>query len=771
MQEEKILVVCPMEEKNKILLQLQQEKKLHDVKFMTKEEFKENYYFSYNENALFYLLKKYHYHLDVAKIYLENLYFIDDEKKYRAPKLLFLQQLKKELKEEGLLIENPNFSSYLNERKIIVKNYYDLDLYEEKMLNTKIDYSQKKALPAVVECQTMEEEVNFVCLKILSLLKQGIDINKIFLTNISVDYHYIIHKLFSYYHIPIQLERNHSIYGTKVVQDYLKTGQLDLEDKKKYSINKKLVSILSDLINIDDTTKEYQEILIDKLKSTKLPTEKKENAIQIKDLYKESFTDDEYVFVLGMNQDLLPKMEKDIDFINDAIKGEVDLYSTKEKNQRNKNKTIEVLSSINHLFLSYKLSSPFQSFYKSSLINELELKIVTSELDNYNFSDAYNKIRLAEQLDLYHLYGEEPEELRKLYTHYKIPYKTYTNVFSKINPDTYLENLPYPLKLSYTSLNTYSECKFKYYVHYVLKLDPFKDTFASFIGSLYHKILSLYQKSNFDFEIEYQKYLAEHELSLKEKLLLVKIKKDLLSLLEILKKQQLLTGFDDAYFEKKVEIPLQKKVSVLFTGYIDKIMYYKKVEDTYFAIIDYKTGTIDTHLEPMKYGLHMQLPSYLYLMHYAKVFENPIFVGIYYQNILFNYPTWKGKDIEKEQQEKYLLQGYSTDNIDILERFDSTMKQSEYIKSMSYSEEKGFGPHAKVMDDDTLYHLVQYTKKYIDSATDDIIDANFQIDPKVYAGKNISCEFCSFKDLCYKTEKDLIYLDKVEDLSFLGGED
>ena len=75
------------------------------------------------------------------------------------------------------------------------------------------------------------------------------------------------------------------------------------------------------------------------------------------------------------------------------------------------------------------------------------------------------------------------------------------------------------------------------------------------------------------------------------------------------------------------------------------------------------------------------------------------------------------------------------------------------------------------MDDDTLYHLVQYTKKYIDSATDNIIDANFQIDPKVYAGKNISCEFCSFKDLCYKTEKDLIYLDKVEDLSFLGGED
>ena len=30
-------------------------------------------------------------------------------------------------------------------------------------------------------------------------------------------------------------------------------------------------------------------------------------------------------------------------------------------------------------------------------------------------------------------------------------------------------------------------------------------------------------------------------------------------------------------------------------------------------------------IEPMKYGLHMQLPVYLYLIHYSKVFPNPIF--------------------------------------------------------------------------------------------------------------------------------------------------
>ena len=349
---------------------------------------------------------------------------------------------------------------------------------------------------------------------------------------------------------------------------------------------------------------------------------------------------------------------------------------------------------------------------------------------------------------------------------------TYSNSFTGINNDTYLTNLPYPLKLSYTSLNSYNECAFKYYIKYVLKLDKYEDTFAAFIGSLYHNILELYQKTNFDFETEYRKYLEKRELTLKEKMLLIRIKKDLIHLIESLKQQQLLTGYDETLFEKKVEVELDKKVSVIFTGTIDKIMYYKKIEDTYFTLVDYKTGFIDTHIEPMKYGLHMQLPVYLYLIHYSKVFANPIFTGIYYQNIMFNYPTWTGKkDSEQIYKENLMLQGYSTEDTSVLARFDSTFEKSEYIKSMSYTEEKGFGTYAKTISDETLYDLVQYTKNHISKKTDEILASNFEINPKVYAGKNIACEFCKFKDLCFMKEQDQKYLDKVDDLSFLGGEE
>ena len=129
------------------------------------------------------------------------------------------------------------------------------------------------------------------------------------------------------------------------------------------------------------------------------------------------------------------------------------------------------------------------------------------------------------------------------------------------------------------------------------------------------------------------------------------------------------------------------------------------------------------------------------------------------------------KDKEQIYKENLMLQGYSTEDTSILERFDSTYEKSEYIKSMSYTEEKGFGTYAKTISDETLFDLVKYTKEHISKKTDDILESKFEINPKVYAGKNIACDFCQFKDLCFMKEKDQVYLEKVEDLSFLGGEE
>lgn len=766
--ENNMLIICPNEQKSKILEKLEQENKLYNLKFMTKKEYLDNYFFTYKDNALLYLMKKYHYKVDVCKVYLNCLYVIDENKVYQNKKLLFLQNLKKELQEQGLLEYNSSFKDYLKGKRKVVLNYPKLDLYERIALETEEIVTKNQKELVVTEYKTMEEEVNGIALKILKLLNEKVSINKIYLTNVTNDYLYTIDRIFSYYKIPINLNIKYPIFGTKIVKDYLQEEKLDLENSNR--ITKKLVSILNSLIDLKDESKEYKELLISKIKSASVSSEEYKNAVQVKNLENEEFLEDEYVFVLGLNQDNLPKLEKDTDFISDKDKQEVKLYTTDEKNKIAKTSLINIFNSIKNLYLSYKLQSPFQSMYPSSIIEEYKIKVITPEEDTYNFSNLYNKLRLGSKLDTYNRYQEITPMLKELYTHYNIPYQSYNNSFKGINKETYLENLPYPLKLSYTSINTYNECKFKYYLNYVLKLNTFEDTFAAFVGSLYHKILQLYKKTNFDFEKEYQKYLERRELSLKEKVLLVRLKKELLDLLEQEKQQDLIIGYTDEYLEQKIDIPLRKDIEVIFTGTIDKIMYYKKIEDTYFAIVDYKSGTVDTKIEKMKYGLSMQLPVYLYLINYSKVFDNPIFTGIYYQNILFNYPSFDKKSLEEIKKDRIKLQGYSTDDVSILSRFDPTYENSEVIKSMKTTE-KGFYHYTKILNDKEVYNMISYTKKEIEKATDEILEADFSINPKIYDGKNISCEFCEFKDICYKSQKDTIYLDKVADLSFLDRRD
>ena len=130
-------IICPNETKMKLLKDASSKNELLNIKFMTKEEYKNIYYFSYNEKTLAYLMKKYNYNIDVCKVYLNNLYVIDEAKTYKSPKLNFLKDLKKELFQENLLIINKTYKDYLKDKSIIVKNEYNLDKYEEEMLNLK----------------------------------------------------------------------------------------------------------------------------------------------------------------------------------------------------------------------------------------------------------------------------------------------------------------------------------------------------------------------------------------------------------------------------------------------------------------------------------------------------------------------------------------------------------------------------------------------------------------------------------------------------------
>ncbi len=773
--QDNLLIICPNDTKIQILQEICQKKILINIKFMDIDTFIENYFYKYDNKTVSYIMNKYNTNIDISKMYLEKLYVIDLEKKYKSKKIIFLQELKKDLIKKELLYTNDYFKDYIKEKNIKIINYPKLEKYlidTLKKLNAQfIDKEYKKREFTVVEANDIFEEVTFVIENIIDLYKNKIPLNKIFIININDDYNYTIEYLFKMFNIPINIENKNSIASTLIVKKYLNDNTLpELTSKNEELINK-IISIKNSLIDLENDSN-YNSFFKNSLENTYLPAPKYKNAVNITNIFTRNFNDDEYVFVLNFNDSIIPIMYKDEEFITDNDKNEVNLFTTSYKNKREKEITINYLSNIKNITLSYKLNSFKDKFYPSSMINDYNMKVKKYEINNYNISHKYNKRMLSTYLDRYYKYKEENKHLKSLYKTYKetLEYNTYNNKFTGIDKKIFLDKVD-KITLSYTSMNTYNQCKFKYYVNYILNLDPFNETFYTLIGNLFHYILEKCFSSNFNFENTWNGYLEDKELLIKEKFFLEKLKKNLINVIDIIKEQIMYTDFKKCYYEKKIYIPLEdNEIKASFIGKIDKIMYYNSGNNDYFSVIDYKTGSFDSKLYDMKYGLSMQLATYLYLINKSNIFRNPKFGGMYFQKVLMGNVSYDLKKTYIEKMKDSLkLVGYSTDNEEILKYLDHEYTNSKIIKSMKKTD-KGFSRYAKILTNDEVNNIINYTEKVIYDSLKSIKTADFDVNPKRIDNIDVSCTSCKYKDLCYRKEEDYINLEKCEDLSFLEGD-
>lgn len=755
---EDTILITPSKTKKYILKKYSDS--LLPIKFISLEEFRKSYFFSYNNKALDYLISKYHYNLSTAKTIINNLYFIDVEKNYNDSKLISLQNIKKDLIENNYLEFNFLFKNYIKNKNILIYNYFLLEPYEEEIFknNKIVNLKPKNINIPVYHCSSLEEEIIFVIENILSLIDKGVPLNKIIISNVDSEYSFLMYKLFSYYNIPLNINLNQNLYGTSIVKKYLETKELPGFINP---IVKKLVDVINSLKDIEDSPN-YQEFLVDTLKSTKLSSTRYDNAVNVvSDI--PIVDDDNYLFIVSLNQDVLPKIYKDEDYLSDKLKLTVGLMPSYIKNKKEKERVISIISNTKNCILSYKDKSSFNEYLKSSLIDELNLEVIDYKMNTTN-SNLYNKLLLGEKLDNYYKYNEIDDYLKKLYSHYVIPYNTYDNKYKNVKKEELYEYLNSYLKVSYTSLNSFYLCKFQYYIKYILKIDPYKSNFSTVIGNLFHYIFSVMDNPLFNLDREWDSYLEKQTLSLKERFFLNNLKEDLIEDIRIIKDQDLLTNFKDKLYEKEVNVKLDKQIDTILTGKIDKIMYHNNL----VSIIDYKTGSITTNINNLKYGLSMQLPIYLYLVNKSGLFTNPRIAGIYLQKVLNSNNSFSSsKTLEEMRLENLKLQGYSTADLEVLSDFDKTYEKSELIKSMKLNKDSSFSAYAKVLNDEEFDNILTYTDKKINEAVDSILDADFRIDPKVMDNSNLSCCYCKYKDLCFMTNKDTITLEKQNDLSFL----
>ena len=773
------LIIAPSSYKEQILSYLTDNKLIVNIKIMSFNEYLKNYYFDYDLKTIKYLYDKYNMKIDNIKELINNLYYIKN-KEYHNDKLDYLVKIKKELDDNNLLIYNPYFKMYDTWDKIV----YGYGQIDEFMSNTligshiynyqPIDLNRKYQ---VLHANDISMECEYVFNKIIDLLNEGVDINNIYLMNVDSEYTPHLKRFSKYYGININIPNNEKIVGTTLAKEFY---QLILDKKNHEEIYKfldkyreeEVFSILLSILNkyIEYNLYEVRELIYDELLNTSVPSKKYKNVINIKNVF-DRVNDNDYIFLMNFNSTSIPTLYNDTDYITDNIKDLVHISKCEELNRISRENTIDYINSIKNIFISYKDKTPFNTYLPSTLLDNMNYEEINYQ-KTYNYSDNYNKVRFIEKLDNYLKYGEYDKDLESLFNTYgTLNYLEYDNSFDGINKDELIDYLDNKLTLSYSHINNYYECAFMYYLTNILKVNLYDETFMTILGNLFHEVLCKMDNDDFDFDKEYEDFQKDYEFTNKEKFFIDKLKNDLLFIIETIKEFKKLTGLNKEYHEEKINIELFDNPHVTFKGFVDKIMYGDYDNKTLVSVIDYKTGNIDVNIKKIVYGLSMQLPVYLYLIKKSDLFMNPFIVGFYLEHILDNEIKRDSKKSYLEQKKNNLkLSGYSTNNQKYLSIFDSSYEDSEMISGMRVKKDGELASSAHALSEDEIEEIVNIVDKNIKSAVDEILKGNFNINPKIINGKNESCTFCKYRDICYLRENNKVYINTEEGEDDANGE-
>lgn len=760
--------------KNSLLKTLSTMANLSPYKVYTLKEFINIYPYEYNEKTLDFIMSEEKVILEVAQKYLDNIILYPVEQ-INTEKGNYLSLLKQKLINNKLLQENKLLKEKF--RNVIFK--IDEDVCSQELLFLLKDYDveilkkeQKHYVPKIYSLNNVEEEITFVLEQVIYLIKKNVPEKNIYLTNVPNDYLHDLKRLGRQMHVPLNIKTETTLQETSLGSLFLKNLPLGYEEALKtiqeLCKDENDTDIYNDIVNIVNKymfLQNKEKFIIYALRNTKRQEKNYKTGIQVVNYKTYSFKEDDYVFFLSFNSDTIPKFYKDEDYFEDNIKQKIHFDTTTDKNIKEKKFIENLITSYPHIFITFKKNTLKKEVYPSSLLEKYSIQ--EGHL-NYNISKEYNEYIFGKLMDNYVKFGTVNDTFIKLSSNHTISYQTYDNEYKIINNEKLMSFLKNKLVLSYTHMNDFLACPFSFYLKYILKLNPYEETFNTIIGTIFHKILELKDEEEFDYDYTFKHIIKDYDFSSKEEMLLQNLKEEFRNTLNLLQEREKFTELKEREFEKEIIVPMNEKIPVTFKGKIDALYYNS--ESKIFKIIDYKSGMPFLDASIMPHGFSLQLPTYLYLLKNDEDFKTYTCGGFYLQPLFIDKQKCENKvDYEVTKKNALKALGYSNSNFEILGSVDSSYPNSCQIKSLKVKKDGNFYNYAKIFDKDDLNTLFDLVDNLIHQTIDEITKGQFKIEPKVLDNKkNISCEFCPFKDICFYKDKDKVYINS--DKNFLKKE-
>lgn len=484
-----------------------------------------------------------------------------------------------------------------------------------------------------------------------------------------------------------------------------------------------------------------------------------------------------HIFILGMNETILPHLIKDTSLLLDE---DIELLraqhistplTTTERLGVHYNDILKaLLQPALSLTLSYaKQTLSGETLLPSSLYKQLQAMYPFKELPIQQFLPLD---------DYYLLGGMIPEkEILNQNIHQFITEKNQPMTLTK----DCVSQL-YSPTLSVSQIETYNKCPFLYFVQYGLGIYPLKEQklLPNELGSLVHYVLSMNLTQDNDISTLVDHYIQDDE-NLSQKIqdsrvnqyFIDQLKKDLHITLTVLKRQLNISSFEIHDQEKKVLSDIQ---GMHFKGFVDRIDSY----ENYISIIDYKSSAKDIDLNLAMQGFNIQMLLYLKMVIESE--EKDPGAVLYFntkKRILSVDQAMSAPIDEEEFYKQYRYGGYviDDDSHSVIQGLDPTFDKRSNIINVTYvksrNEYKG-----QILSPKQLERLLEEIEKHICHLYDSMMYGNIAIMPK---GSDQSathtlvnpCHYCPYHSICgfdvFYNDYDLVQFLDVNNL--LGGEE
>lgn len=639
---------------------------------------------------------------------------------------------------------NPGMINYYKDKNVLYTMdsmvnpifLYALKILKDNGINaTIIPFENKSEEILYKEYPNIIREVEEAAEYISSLLDSGVSLDKIKVHCLGNDYTGIINDVFSFYPFKNNYYINNktTLFEVDSILKFYKNAEdpvtMDQLVKYKDTFDDDTYLVLGNLISGYYVNKEVFKFA---LKHKYLKTPYFKNAIEVGDVFDKYLGDDTYLIILGANIGMFPSVITLPGILNTEVLSKIPT-SLKEINDFNEDYYLKKVYSLKHVYISSYIKGMDKDYTKSEFINRID-NVKPYVPSNVRYSKERDILRLSKGEDEKITYGSLSKDYVLLKSLDDDKYKEFRKSYSSKNDfndiELFKKLIDNCLNLSYTRINNYAECPFKFFYSYIYELDKFEESLAIYIGNFFHYLLEMHggDKDALDevtLGIEFEKFRQKStfELSDKDMVLFTTFYLEVLDIFKEVVDINSLIDFSKAYREKKIytSFNTSNDITYLIKGKIDLVL----IDPSYNTIIiDYKTGSHPKM--DLEKGTGLQNLIYFGILRDMNGEKKLTPCGFFYETAPIK--NFSDNPIKIEgQYDKDILEG--------------TRLSKNYVDSNGDKKTNSTNPFSN----EELEDMVTKAKDKYNELIDSITSLKFNQSPDKDA-----CRYCKFKDICYK---------------------